>query len=105
MRLSASCLNRDVISLCRLSRALTAISGPTATPQQLTRTVIDRLLTLLREDGLTPNGRRFSLSSVARFFIIARQHDWIPGVPTNTGMYSDDIPASTALLPRGCRSM
>ena len=99
--LSASCLSRDVISLSRLSRALTATHGPAAAPHQLTRPVIDRLLTLLREDGLTPNGRRIALSSVARFFTIARQHDWIPGVPTNTGIYSDDIPATTALLPRG----
>lgn len=99
--LSASCLNRDARTLTRLPRALTATSGPAATPQQLTRTVIDRFLTLLREDGLTPNGRRFPLSSVARFFIVARQHDWIPGVPTRTGIYSDDIPATTALLPRG----
>ena len=98
---SPSGMNRDLLTLTRLSRAVTDVAGPAAQPAQFTRTVIERLLSVLVEDGLTPNGRSIALCSVTRFFALARQHGWLPGVPPRTGVYSEDFPPRTPLPPRG----
>jgi site-specific recombinase XerD len=97
---SASGMHRDVATLTRLADALTDCAGPDSRPEQFTREVITRFLTLLAEDGLTANGRRQRLSSAKRFLMIARQHDWIPQVPAGTAFYPEDAPAGTALMPR-----
>lgn len=98
---SITCMQRDVITLTRLSTALRLVAGPHATPSDLDRTVIDRFLTLLVEDGLTPNGRNIALSSITRFLSLARQHSWISGVPSETALYDEDFPKRTPLAPRG----
>jgi site-specific recombinase XerD len=97
---SASGMHRDVRTLTQLAHALTDCAGPDARPQQFTRNVITRYLTLLAEDGLTPNGRRQRISSASRFLLIARQHNWIPLVPAGTAFYPEDAPAETQLIPR-----
>ncbi|MEU5763968.1 hypothetical protein [Nocardia sp. NPDC047648] len=97
---SASGMHRDVLTLTRLGHALTECAGPAAAPEQFDRAVITRLLALFVADGFTANGRRQRMSSVKRFFAIARQHDWLPGVPARTAVYSEDFPAQTQLAPR-----
>ncbi|WP_413769008.1 tyrosine-type recombinase/integrase [Rhodococcus pyridinivorans] len=97
---SPSGMHRDLITLTRLARALTDTAGPEASPAQFTRPILNRLLTVLAEDGLTLSGRNMALSSVSRFLAIARQHDWLDGVPARTVLYSEDFPARTPLLPR-----
>jgi site-specific recombinase XerD len=97
---SAKGMHRDVATLTRLAHALTDCAGPDARPEQFTREVITRFLSLLAEDGLTANGRRQRLSSAKRFLIVARQHDWIPQVPAGTAFYPEDAPACTELMPR-----
>jgi len=98
---SSSGVHRDLISLTRLARALTETAGPEAQPADLTRTAIERLLGVLAEDGLTSTSRNIALSSVTRFLAVARQHDWIPGVPARTAVYSEDFPPRTGLPARG----
>jgi integrase len=97
---SASGMHRDLTTLTRMADALTAYAGPGARPEQFTRDVIPRFLTLLAEDGLTATGRSQRVSSARRFLVIARQHDWIPGVPASTAFYTEDAPARTTLPPR-----
>jgi hypothetical protein len=89
---SCSGMHRDLMSLTRLARALTDTAGPHAQPADLNRAVVERLLTLLAEDGLNATGRNVALSSVRKFLAIARQHDWIPGVPARTAIYAEDFP-------------
>jgi site-specific recombinase XerD len=97
---SASGMHRDLTTLTRLADALTEHAGTEAQPEQFTRDVITRFLTLLAEDGLTATGRSQRVSSARRFLIIARQHDWIPHVPASTAFYTEDAPARTTLPPR-----
>jgi integrase len=97
---SASGMHRDLTTLTRLVDALTEYAGPDAQPEQFTRDVITRFLTLLAEDGLTATGRSQRVSSARRFLVVARQHDWIPRVPASTAFYSEDAPARTTLPPR-----
>lgn len=97
---SPSGMHRDLRTLTRLARAFTDTAGADATPEQFTRPVLDRFLTVLAEDGLTPSGRNMALSSVSRFLAIARQHDWLDGVPARTALYREDFPARTPLPPR-----
>ena len=97
---SPSGMARDVLVLTQLSAALTDYAGADAHPTQLDRTVIERFLTSLTEQGYPPNGRRIRLASVRRFLEIARQHDWIDGVPATAAIYSEDIPKITSLAPR-----
>ena len=54
---SASGMHRDLTTLTRMADALTEHAGPDARPDQFTRDVITRFLTLLAEDGLTATGR------------------------------------------------
>ena len=89
---SPSGMSRDVLTLTRLSTALTATAGPDATVEQLTRPVIERFMLLLRDFGLTDNGRGIALSSASAFFNAVRQHDWLPTLPTQTAIYPDDFP-------------
>lgn len=98
---SASGMHRDSLVLSELGKALTDCAGQQAQPEQLDRAVISRLLTRYLEAGYAPNGRRQRLSTVKRFFIIARQHDWIPDVPARTSVYSEDFPPPPVLAPRG----
>ncbi|MFZ3392427.1 site-specific integrase [Rhodococcus sp. 7Tela_A2] len=97
---SPSGMHRDLMTLTRLARALTDTAGTDPAPEQFTRPVLDRFLTVLAEDGLTPSGRNMALSSLSRFLSIARQHDWLDGVPARTILYSEDSPARTPLPPR-----
>lgn len=97
---SITCMQRDIITLGRLSVALRLTAGTSAAPTDLDRTAIDRFLTLLVEERLTPNGRNIALSSITRFLAIARQHSWIPGVPPETALYDEDFPKRTPLPPR-----
>ena len=83
-----------------MADALTEHAGTDAQPEQFTRDVIARFLTLLAEDGLTATGRSQRVSSARRFLVVARQHDWIPRVPAGTAFYSEDAPARTTLPPR-----
>ena len=98
---SCSGMHRDLISLTRLARALTDTAGPNAQPANLNRAAIERLLGVLVEDGLTATGRNIALSSVKKFLVIARQHDWIPEVPARTAIYSEDFPQRIELPARG----
>ncbi|WP_171048489.1 tyrosine-type recombinase/integrase [Nocardia cyriacigeorgica] len=98
---SASGIHRDMLVLKMMSSALTDHAGPDARPEQFDRTVITRLLTLFAEARFTPNGINQRLSSAKVFFVIARQHDWIPGVPARTAIYSEDFPDRGTLAPRG----
>jgi site-specific recombinase XerD len=97
---SASGMHRDLTTLTRMADALTEHAGPEARPDQFTRDVITRFLTLLAQDGLTATGRSQRVSSARRFLVIARQHDWIPDVPASTAFYTEDAPARTTLPPR-----
>ena len=97
---SASGMHRDLNTLTRMADALTEHAGPDAQPDQFTRDVITRFLTLLAEDGLTATGRSQRVSSARRFLVIARQHDWIPEVPASTAFYTEDAPARSTLPPR-----
>jgi integrase len=97
---SASGMHRDLTTLIRMADALTEHAGPDAQPEQFTRDVITRFLTLLAGDGLTATGRSQRVSSARRFLVIARQHDWIPDVPASTAFYTEDAPARSTLPPR-----
>lgn len=101
---SPSGVHRDLRVLTQLSQALTDVAGPTAQPGDFDRTVITRLLTRLAEEGFTANGRNQRMSSLKKFLIIGRQHDWLPGVPVRTAVYSEDFPARPALAPRALSS-
>jgi integrase len=97
---SPSGMHRDLTVLTLLSSALTDCAGVDAAPAHFDRVVINRLLTLLTERGHQPNARRQRLASVRRFLEIARQHDWIAGVPAGAALYSEDFPKQTKLAPR-----
>ncbi|HEX5402319.1 MAG TPA: hypothetical protein VFX16_08460 [Pseudonocardiaceae bacterium] len=97
---STSGMHRDLITLTRLSRALTDVAGPDAPIEQFTRAAIERLLSLLVEEGLVANGRGMALASVRMFFSQARQHNWLPGLDSQVDVFSEDVPRRTALPPR-----
>jgi integrase len=97
---SPSGMHRDLTVLTLLSGALTECVGADAGPEQFDRAVINRYLTVLTERGHPPNARRQRLASVRRFLEIARQHDWIAGVPASAALYSEDFPKETKLSPR-----
>ncbi|MCV7277866.1 tyrosine-type recombinase/integrase [Mycolicibacter arupensis] len=97
---SPSGMHRDLTVLTLLSSALTDCAGADAPPERFDRAVVNRLLTILTERGHPPNARRQRLASVRRFLEIARQHDWIAGVPASAALYSDDFPKETKLAPR-----
>ncbi|WP_354526932.1 tyrosine-type recombinase/integrase [Nakamurella sp. UYEF19] len=85
-------MSRDVLTLTRLSSALTAAAGPDAAVEQLSRAVVERFMLLLGQCGLSDNGRGIALSSASVFFNVVRQHDWLPTLPTQTAVYPDDFP-------------
>lgn len=97
---SPSGMHRDLITLTRLGRALSDVAGEQATVDQFTRAVIDRLLGLLIEEKLVANGRSMALTSVRMFMVMARQHDWLPGLDPRVAIYPDDMPRRTPLPPR-----
>lgn len=97
---SPSGMHRDLTVLTLLSSAMIECAGTNARPEQFDRAVITRLLTVLTERGHPPNARRQRLSSVRRFLEIARQHDWIAGVPAGAALYSENFPKETKLSPR-----
>lgn len=98
---SSSGVHRDLMSLTRLARALTDSAGKDAQPENFSRAVIERLLGVLVEDGLTSSGRNIALSSIVKFLAVARQHDWLPDLPARTAIYSEDFPPRNALPARG----
>lgn len=97
---SPSGMHRDLLMLTLLARALTEHAGIAAAPEQLDRAVINRMIALLNAQGNPANARRQRLSSIRRFLDIARQHNWIPGVPASAALYSEDLPKLTKLVPR-----
>jgi integrase len=97
---SPSGMHRDMMTLTRLSQALTEVAGPHAPIEQFTRAVIERLLSLLIEDGLVANGRGMALASIRTFLTLVRQHNWLPDLDPQVGIYSEDMPRRTALPPR-----
>ncbi|MDL9947569.1 site-specific integrase [Gordonia sp. ABSL11-1] len=102
---SQSGIHRDCTVLTTIAEVLLAHAGPDATPTDFDRTVISKTLTRMAADGYSANGRGQRLSTVRAFLAACRQHDWIPDLPTQTAVYSEDIPPKTALLPRALPDM
>ena len=95
-----SSVDIDVRAVRWLSRFLTEQHPDIGGAAGLTRQVIEHFLSWFAAAGLAGHTSNTLLQSVRGFLDTCRRYGWMPGLPTTTAIYIDELPRRPQPLPR-----
>lgn len=88
---------KTIRTMCRLLGKANALP---ARPQDFTRATIERYIRAQRQANYANNYRRSQMASLNLFLLFCQRTGCIPGLPSQTILYPEDIPKMVRPMPR-----